>query len=296
MTSKLGAGDRYGEFEVLERLGEGGFGTVYKVKAPRYEQPLALKLSHEPILAGDAAQRALREVAVLRSTLANPYVVSIVDAGLNPDGHIFVLMEYLEGQPLDKFHNFDEPLVPKWACHIAFQVCQGLKEAHASGVVHRDIKPANIFIDAQGHAKLLDFGLARSFDEASIVGRSATVGHILVGTPHYAQPEQIKSGSLTPAADIYSIGMILYELLTGFTPFNGEKPVSGVIDEWYGNPMAWLRAHAQHPVVPLRTHLHPDQVSDDLAHVVDRCLVKSPDERPQNAGALSEMLRQAWPE
>ena len=295
MASKLSPGDRYEQFEILERLGEGGFGTVYKVTDPRYAQPLALKLSHEPIQAGEAAQRALREVAVLRSTLANPYVVSIVDAGLNRDGHIFVLMEYLQGQPLDRFHNFDEPLVPKWACHIAFQCSQGLKGAHERGVVHRDIKPSNIFIDEQGHAKLLDFGLARSYDEGSIVGRSATGGHILVGTPHYAQPEQLLTDALTPAADIYSLGMILYELLTGFTPFVADKPVSAVVDQWFDSPMHWLRAHSQSAVVPLRTHVHPSQVSDDLTHVVDQCLVKDPTQRPQNAGALGEMLRQAWP-
>jgi serine/threonine-protein kinase len=295
VSSRLQPGDRYGRFEILDRLGEGGFGTVFKVRDPRYAEPLALKLSHGPIRGGDAAQRALREVTVLRSTNDNPHVVRILDAGLERDGHIFVLMEYLQGLPLDQFHDFDQPLLPKWACHIAFQICQGLRDAHAEGIVHRDIKPANVFIDRQGYVKLLDFGLARSWDRTSIVGRSATVGHMLVGTPHYAQPEQLDTTALTPAADVYSIGLILYELLTGFTPFVPDQPLSAVVAMWYDNPLQWLRAHAQTPVVPLRTHVDPTEVSDDLAHVVDRCLDKVPDERPQNALALAEMLRQAWP-
>ena len=110
MSSTLQPGDRYDRFEILDRLGEGGFGTVYKVKDARYDHPLALKLSHGPIRGGDAAQRALREVTVLRSVHDNPHVVRVLDAGLNRDGHIFVLMEYLQGQPLNQFHDFDQPL------------------------------------------------------------------------------------------------------------------------------------------------------------------------------------------
>ena len=256
--------------------------------------PLALKLSRDAIVDADAAQRALREVTVLRE-LTNPYVVGIIDCGLNPDSHIFVLMEYLEGKPLDEFHDFAGTLAPKWACHFVYESCLGLKDAHAKGIVHRDMKPANLFIDTTGHAKVLDFGLARSWDDASVVGRSATVGHMLVGTPHYAQPEQLTTSELTPAADVYSLGMMLYEMVTGHTPFDPERSIPEVIDKWFSNPLEWLRAHAQLPVVPLRRHLPPEEVSDDLAHVIEQCLAKDPAERPQNGGALAEMLRLSWP-
>jgi len=290
----LNPGDRYEHYEILGRLGQGGFGTVWKVKDPRYAQPLALKLSRNPVHGHDEAARALREVTVLRE-LTNPYVVAVLDAGLNRDGHIFVLMELLDGKPLDEFHDFSNRLDPKWSCHIVYQACLGLREAHARGVVHRDIKSANLFIDNAGHTKLLDFGLARSWDESSIVGRSATVGNMLVGTPHYAQPEQLDTNTLTPAADVYSLGMILYELLSGFTPFVPDKIVSEVVEMWFDSPLQWLRAHAQDTVIPLRSRLDDDDLSDDLCAVVGLCLAKQPSERPQDAGALGEMLRQAWP-
>ncbi len=104
--------------------------------------------------------------------------------------------------------------------------------------------------------------------------------------------QQLETTELSPAADVYSIGVMVYELLSGFTPFVADKPVSVVVNEWYDNPLQWLRAHAQMDVVPVRTHC---DVSDDLAHVVERCLAKATSERPQNASALAEMLRQAWP-
>jgi serine/threonine-protein kinase len=128
-----------------------------------------------------------------------------------------------------------------------------------------------------------------------VVGRSATVGNMLVGTPHYAQPEQLETNTLTPAADVYSLGMVLFVLLSGFTPFVPDKIVGEVIDMWIDSPLQWLRAHAQEAVIPLRQRVGSDALSDDLCAVVEQCLAKSPTERPQDAGALGEMLRQAWP-
>lgn len=290
---ELQPGDQYEHYEILGRLGQGGFGTVWKVRDPRYKEPLALKLSRDPVKDDDAA-RALREVTVLRE-LTSPYVVAVLDAGLNRDGHIFVLMELLQGKPLDEFHDFNNRLDPKWSCHIVYQACLGLRDAHARGVVHRDLKPSNLFIDKDGHTKVLDFGLARSWDESSVVGRSATVGNMLVGTPHYAQPEQLETNTLTPAADVYSLGMVLYELLSGFTPFVPDKIVGEVVDMWFNSPLQWLRAHAQDPVIPLRSRVSEDELSNDLCAVVDQCLAKAADERPKDAAALGEMLRQAWP-
>jgi serine/threonine protein kinase len=295
MAIELKPGDRYGQFEILAHLGDGGFGRVYKVRDPRYpDDPLALKLSLEPITSPETAQRTLREVTVLRS-LSNPHVVRLLDCGLQRDGHVYVLMEFLDGKPLDEFHDFDHRLDPRWAVHIIYSACVGLADAHQRGIVHRDLKPANIFLDAQGHTKVLDFGFARSWDSQTIVGRNATLGHMLVGTPHYAQPEQLLTTELTPAADVYSLAFMLYELLSGHTPFDAENPVSVVRERWYDNPLHWLRAHATAIVVPLRTHLRPDEVSDELCEIVQRGLIKPAAERPQNALEFGQLLRAAWP-
>lgn len=294
MAIELGAGDRYGEFEIVRLLGSGGFARVYEVRHPEHAEPLALKLSLEPVRSIDTAQRTLREVTVLRS-LTNPHVVRILDCGLRRDGHVYVLMELLHGKPLDVFHDFDRPMQPVWALHIVYQACLGLCEAHDMGIVHRDLKPANVFVDRDGHTKLLDFGLARSFDDSSIVGANATVGHMLIGTPHYAQPEQLDTYALTPAADVYSLGIILYELLTGHIPFVADRSVSEMRDAWFDNPMNWLRAHATMATIPISRHLAPGDATPALVHAVESALQRSPAARPANARALAELLRAAWP-
>ncbi len=294
MTQHLQPGAHYGSFEILEVLGEGGFGCVYKVRDPRYTVPLALKLSHDTVTSPATAQRALREVAILR-TLTNPHTVNIYDAGMQRDGRIYVLMELLSGRPLDEWHDFDNPLPPAWAAHIIHQCCLGLIEAHDRGIVHRDLKPANIFVTGNVLVRLLDFGLARSWnDEDAVIGRSATVGNMLVGTPHYAQPEQLETKALTPAADVYSLAVLMYELLTGRAPFVPDRPVGEVIEMWMNNPLQWLRAHAQTPVVPLVRHLG-DRVSPALIELTMQGLAKDPKARPANARVFAERLQAAWP-
>lgn len=294
MIEPLKPGSQYGPFTILELLGEGGFGVVYKVTDPRYGVPMALKLSRAPVTSPQTAQRALREVAVLR-TLTNPHAVRVYDAGLRRDGHIYVLMELLAGRPLDEWHDFDRTLTPPWTAHIAYQCCLGLAEAHDRGIVHRDLKPANIFITADVNVRLLDFGLARSWgDEDSVIGRNATQGRMLVGTPHYAQPEQLETQALTPAADIYSLAMLCYELLTGYTPFMADQTVNEVITQWRGNPLAWLRAHSTTPVVPLARHMG-DRLSPALIELIMQGLAKDPRARPAHARAFAQRLRAAWP-
>jgi serine/threonine protein kinase len=290
----LERGDRYGDFEILEVLGSGGFGQVYKVKDPRFAEPLALKVSIDPVRSLDTAQRTLREVTVLRS-LSNSHVVRVHDCGLRGDGHVYVLMELLHGKPLDEFHDFDTQMDPVWAAHIIYQACLGLCEAHDLGIIHRDLKPPNIFVDPDAHTRILDFGLARSFDSRGIVGANATVGHMLVGTPHYAQPEQLETYALTPAADVYSLGMLMYEMLTGHVPFVENAPVSVIREQWRDNPVMWLRAHANTPVVPVRRYVGPDVLSDGLAAVVEKAIAKAPRDRYPDARAFAHAVRAAWP-
>lgn len=292
MALQLKPGDRLDQFEILDIIGRGAFGAVYEVRDPRFPVPMALKLSLEPITEVSVAQRALREVTVLK-TLTNPHVVRVFDCGLRRDGHAYVLMELLAGKPLHLWHDFDSPLAPQTSAHIIYQCCEGLAEAHARGIVHRDLKPENIFVDAGSFTKILDFGLARSWDETSVIGARATVGHMVVGTPHYAQPEQLITTELTPAADVYSLAVVFYELLTGRTPFD-ERPVSTLVDDWRGQPLRWLQAHAKTQPIPM-AEVAPGLVSDDLAHVIETALDKDPKQRPTDARAFGQMLKQSWP-
>jgi serine/threonine-protein kinase len=182
-----------------------------------------------------------------------------------------------------------------YAVHIVYQACLGLCEAHDLSIIHRDLKPANIFVDPDLHTRILDFGLARSFDSRGVVGANATVGHMLVGTPHYAQPEQLETYALTPAADVYSLAVMLYELVSGRVPFVEDDAVGVVRERWRTSPLLWLRAHAATPVVPLRRYFGADRLSDALVAAIDKGLAKRPAERFADARAFAHALRAAWP-
>jgi serine/threonine-protein kinase len=290
MPLELQPGDVYaGNIRILNVLGKGAFACVYKVDIPGYGEPLALKLTKEPVTAGDQAQRALREITILRS-LTNPHVVKTFDCGLRPDGHIYMLMDFLEGAALDEWHNFEGPLAPDRAVTIVHQVCLGLAECHAKGIVHRDVKPENIFVERSGHIRILDFGLARSWDGSPVVGVNATKAHMVVGTPHYSQPEQLKTRELSPASDVYSIGMILYELLSGCSPFHRERSLVQIKEEFRKQPLMWLKCHADSPVVPLTEQPHCAKLPEALVRGIMRSLEKEPGNRPPDAGALANIL------
>jgi len=279
MAVVLQPGDVYaGNIKIVGVLGAGAFANVYKVEVRGYDHPLALKLTREPVTTGDAAQRALREITILRS-LTNPHVVRTFDCGLRPDGHVYMLMDFLEGTALNAWHTFEHPLHPAQAVTIIHQACLGLAEPHAQGIVHRDVKPENIFVQDNGQIKVLDFGLARSWDGSPVIGANATQIHMVVGTPHYSQPEQLKTRVLSPASDVYSLATILYELLSAHSPFHADRPLNAVREEYRERPVRWLHAHASMPVVPLDSLPEASRplVRRDLAHVHLRrgaCLLK----------------------
>jgi serine/threonine-protein kinase len=217
-------------------------------------------------------------------------VVRTFDCGLRPDGHIYMLMDYLEGTTLEHWHNFSEPLHPAQAVTIIHQACLGLSEAHAKAIVHRDVKPENIFVEASGQIKLLDFGLARSWDGSPVVGTNATQVHMVVGTPHYSQPEQLQTRVLSPSSDVYSLGLILYELLSGRSPFHRGKTLPEVREELRASPLAWLKCHADSPVIPINEHPGCEGLPDALVSGLNRALEKDPTARPPDAGAFANIL------
>ena len=290
MTLDLQPGDVYaGNIRILDVLGTGSFARVYKVEAPGYDRPVALKLTREPVTAGDAAQRALREITILRS-LTNPHVVRTFAAGLRPDGHVYLMMDCLQGASLERWHDFARPLHPAQAVTIVHQACLGLAEAHAKGIVHRDVKPENIFIEDTGQVKVLDFGLARSFDGSPVVGVNATNVHMVVGTPHYSQPEQLETRILSPASDVYSLALMLYELLSAHSPFHFGRPLPEVREELLQQPTLWLQAHAQTAAIPVSEQPGCSHLPDSLVSGISRALLKDPAQRPPNAGAFANIL------
>jgi serine/threonine-protein kinase len=279
---------RYREFELLEEIGQGSFARVYKVKAPGHKRPLALKLATDTRLSEDTIKRAIREVAILR-TLTNPHVAKMHGSSVGPD-HFYVLMDYLEGLQLNQYHDFDEPMQAARALEIMLQVCMGLAEAHAQGVVHRDIKPANIWITPGGLVKLLDFGLARAWGVPWAFGTNATAARTVVGTPHYCQPEQVHTDELTPASDVYSLATILYELLSGRSVLFEDRPVSEVVEMLNESPVAWLDAHVMQEMVPIRRYPECAWLPDSLLQLLWLALSKDPEHRPQSAGEMASAL------
>jgi serine/threonine protein kinase len=292
MVLELRPGDRFGAYDVLDVLGRGAFAAVYRVRAPQLAEPAALKVSLEPVLDAATAHRALREISVLRS-LTNAHVVRVHDAGRDDAGHVFMLMDELEGAQLDVWHDFDTPMPPGQALWVVHQACLGLAEAHTRGIVHRDIKPENLWVEPDQNVRVIDFGLARAWDAASTVGVGVTLSGMLVGTPRYMQPEQIKGVPLTPASDVYSLVSILYELLTGCSVYFADRPWSEVREAYRDDPVTWIAAHAREPVVPLSRYPECAGLPEAVHALVMRGLAKDPAERFADARALGNALGQA---
>ncbi len=288
MSEPLQPGTMYRDFEILAEVGVGSFAHVYKVLAPGFDRPLALKVADNPRMSEDMIKRAIREVAVLRS-LSNQHVARLHGSSIGAD-HFYVLMDYVEGQQLDHFHDFDEPMAVADALRIVMQACMGLAEAHAQGVVHRDVKPANIWIQPDGAVKLLDFGLARAWGVPWAYGANATAARTVVGTPHYCQPEQLVTDQLTPASDIYSLATILYELLCGYAVLFPQRHVTEVVEALRDNPIAWLDAHAMRNMVPITRYPGCGGLPDALLDLLRRSLAKDPKHRPQTSGEMGSIL------
>ncbi len=259
--------DRY---EVIEELGGGGMGTVYKVFDKKVNEKVALKLIR-PEIAFDATtiERFNNELRLARK-VTHRNICRLYDMGEHGKLH-YMTMEYVTGQDLKRMIRMSRELSMGTAVAIGRQICEGLVESHRLGVVHRDLKPQNIMIDNDGNVKIMDFGIARS-----LYAKGVTMTGVLVGTPEYMAPEQAEASDVDHRADVYALGVILYEMVTGRVPFKGETPLSIAI-----------KHREESPVDPCEFNT---QVSEDLCGVILRCLEKDKADRYQDASALLEDL------
>jgi hypothetical protein len=273
------AAQQLGQYTLLEELGTGGMGTVYRAQHALLRRPTAIKLLRPEVMSGTALARFEREVQVT-SRLTHPNTVAIYDFGRTAEGVFYYVMEYLEGLNLDEFVSRYGPTGEARTLHVLRQVCASLGEAHGAGLIHRDVKPANIFLTSRGgirdFVKVLDFGLARSLNVEQEPNLTST--NIVAGTPQYLSPEAVAQPDRVDArADVYAIGAVGYFLLTGLPVFTGSS-ASEVC-------LMHLNAVPQPPSI--RTTL---PVSPALEALLMRCLAKSPAERPRDAADLLQQL------
>ncbi|NIM91614.1 MAG: protein kinase [Candidatus Aminicenantes bacterium] len=259
-----------GRYEIIEELGKGGMGKVYRVEDKKIKEEVALKLI-KPDIASDkkTIERFSNELKMSRK-IAHRNVCKMYDLGEEKGTH-YITMEYVPGEDLKSFIRRAGTLSAGKTIFIAKQVCEGLSEAHRLGVVHRDLKPQNIMIDKEGNARIMDFGIARS-----IAGKGITGAGVMIGTPEYMSPEQAEVKEVDQRSDIYSLGVILYEMVTGRVPFEGETPL-GIA----------MKHKSEVPKDPKELNT---QMPEDLSRVILRCMEKDKEKRYQNAGEVRSEL------
>lgn len=265
-----------------ERLGIGGMGTVYRAKHLLIDRGVAVKVLNPRLVEDEGAKTRFKREAKAAGRLQHTNAVGVTDFGQTADGYVYIVMELLEGKTLRDLLSKEAPLDVARSVAIMMQVSSAVAAAHEAGIIHRDLKPANIFIvqrpDVPALVKVLDFGIAKVAAETLEDDDHMTLTQVgaMLGTPRYMSPEQCHGSPLTFAADVYSLGVILYEMLTGTVPFSGSTP------------LAIAMKHSTE--APRRPSEFVSSIPQAMEDVVLHALEKAPDDRPADAGTFRQEL------
>ena len=267
-------GKPLGQYQIVQELGRGGMAVVYKAHQPALQRHVAIKVLPPQMGMDPGFVKRFQQEAVAAARLKHPHIVTIYDVGIT-DGVNYIVMEFIEGQPLSAIIRQSGAMPPERVAHIIGQVASALDYAHQQGFVHRDIKPSNIMLGAGDHATLTDFGIAKAMSGVRLTQTGA-----LIGTPEYMSPEQVRGLAVDRRADIYSLGVVAYEMLSGQAPFSGDTA-----------SVLYKQANELPP--PIRARV--TNVPAHVANAVDRALAKDPDQRFATAGAFAQSLGGAAP-
>ena len=263
-----------GRYELGRRIGRGGMAEVFVARDKLLDRPVAVKILFAEYAKDPLFVERFRREAMSAASLNHPNIVAVFDWG-QVDSTYYIAMEYVQGRTLADILQKHERLTVLQACDIALDIAAALGEAHKAGVVHRDIKPANVIVSATGHVKVADFGIARAIGAA--VEQGLTQTGAVMGTATYFSPEQAQGGQPDPRSDLYSLGVILYEMLAGVPPFTGENAIA----------IAYKQVHD----VPVSLRTKNPEISPAFSAIVMKCLAKDPNRRYATAAALADDVR-----
>jgi non-specific serine/threonine protein kinase/serine/threonine-protein kinase len=317
-------GQNFGRYRILSLIGEGGMGEVYLAADPELDRQVAVKL----IKSGHKTKELLRRFATERQILAqlnHDNIARLLDVGTTDEGYPFLVMEYVDGRAIGDYCNSKELSISE-RLNLFRTVCSAVQYAHQNLVIHRDLKPSNVLVTSKGQAKLLDFGVAKLLDPGDSEEANATATMLRVMTPEYASPEQVKGEPITTASDVYSLGVLLYQLLTGLSPYKLKRRTTdeitkavceqeptkpsvaseaqplaeikedqlervGVVPQRTGVAPQELRSRVRQSKEYLPRGLNPKLLRGDLDNIVLKALRKEPARRYQSVGDFSEDIR-----
>lgn len=264
-----------GRYQLLERVGSGGMARVYKAQDKALGRIVAVKMLHDSLTGDKGFLQRFQQEAHAAANLAHPNIVTVHDIGQDGNNY-YIVMEYVEGQTLKQiireYNQFGQSMPISRALDLTIQICTGIGYAHRANLVHCDVKPQNALVTRDDRVKVADFGIARAISEASVPAYDSQVW----GTPQYFSPEQAAGEPATPASDVYSIGIILFELLSGELPFAADTPTALALKHLQESP-------------PLVTEVNP-AVPIQLAQILQKVLAKEPAARYRTAGQLGRIL------